>query len=310
MRRLLLVLLAAALLLGGGLSLARAWRAREVAAGSALERARLGREFAERAALARALPAEPPEAWRAEASALLGWYLSSIDAVARAHPGAPPRPGALARAEAERRGSLPAQERATLEEFQRYASGRVALLRSGRYAPLASAADAGLRLDLLAIEPGPSPAGGPGLRIDFALWGPPRLLERIDGAPRAGPRTTSPVSLDRLAVRLRDERGALYGEMTGAGEPYLKLLDGERFAEELPPSVTFGTWWLELLPREARTVELELHATIHGASGRAWPARLVASLPVEEGWTLPPGVAYQAEVREAAPPPPPPPRSP
>ena len=54
--------------------------------------------------------------------------------------------------------------------------GRVALVRSGRYAPVVSAVAEGLRLDILAVESGPNPdGGGPGLRVDFALWGVPRF---------------------------------------------------------------------------------------------------------------------------------------
>lgn len=297
MKRLLLVALPAGLAVLGVIMLLNAWRARGEAFEARLERSRLKREFSERSALARALPAQPLDDWRAESAALLRWYVEGLAAVRNRHPTEPPRPTALAAAEEERK--LAEKDRATLKDFQRYADERFELLRGARYAPLASAVAEGLRLDLLAIQAGPSPDGaGPGLRLDVALWGAPRLLERETAAEKSTTRTVVPVALKQLSIRLLDEKGALFGGMTGGGEPHQKLADGERFVEDFPPAILFGTYWIELLPRPPRTLELELAVSIRGAGGRERPALLVVSLPIEEGWRLPPGVDFKAEVRE------------
>jgi hypothetical protein len=89
--------------------------------------------------------------------------------------------------------------------------------------------------------------------------------------------------------------------MSGAGEPYQKLVDPERFVDDFPPGVLFGTWWVELLPREAARTELALETDVRGATGAVRPALFQLALPVAESWKLPPGAAFQAEVREAAP---------
>ena len=174
-------------------------------------------------------------------------------------------------------------------------------MKGGRYAPVASAVAEGLRLDLLAVEAGPNPdGGGPGLRIDFALWGVPRVLEREGSGEKTTSRNVLGVSLRQLAIRLLDDKGKLFGGMQGGGEPAIKLADPERFTEDLPPSILFGTWWLELLPRPPSSLELELTTVIRGAAGHERPAVFTVALPIDEAWRLPAGVEFKAEVREGA----------
>jgi hypothetical protein len=247
------------------------------------------------------MPAQPPEAWRAESSALLRQYLEAVAAVRNRFPGEPARPGAVAAAAEEKKGKLADKDRAAIAEFQQYADGRLALLKGGRYAPVASAVAEGLRLDLLAVQAGPNPdGGGPGLRVDFALWGVPRTLEREGTGEKTTSRTALGVSLRQLAIRLLDAKGQLYGGMQGGGEPAIKLADPDRFSEELPPSILFGTWWLELLPRPPVSLELELTAAVRGAAGQDRPAVFTVALPIDEAWRLPAGAEFKAEVREGA----------
>jgi hypothetical protein len=301
MRKLLLVAVPAGAVLVAAVLTLSTLRRRGDAADAWMERARLKREFVERAALLRALPADPPSEWREEVTALARRHIEALAEVRNRFPRAPAAPSAIEAAETERKGKLPEKDRDAILDFQRYAEGRFALLRDGSYAQIASAAAAGLRLDLVAIEPGASPDGAPGLRIDFALWGAPRMLERERSGDRIVTRTVVPVGLKKLTFRFLDDGGQLYGEMTGAGEPYQKLVDPERFVEDFPPGVLFGTWWVELLPREAVQMELQLEADVRGATGAVRPASFTLVLPVAEGWRIPPGASYQAEVREAAP---------
>jgi hypothetical protein len=275
-----------------------AFRARGEANEARVERARLKRDFVERAAIARTIPPDRLPEWRDEATALARWYFDGLSAIRNRYPSEPARPSGLAASDGEKK--LAEKDRATLEEWQKLADDRFAVLASGRYVPLASAAAEGLRLDLLAIEAGASPEGGaPALRIDFALWGAPRYLERERSNEKTTLRGITPVTFQKIGFRFLDANGKLYGEMSGAGEPYQKLADGERWVDDFPPGILFGTWWVELFPREATTVELEVLAEIRGASGVERPALMKWSLPVPDGWKLPPGAAYQAEIREA-----------
>jgi hypothetical protein len=301
MRRLLLVALPVGLAVLAGVLLLTTTRSASDAAEARLERARLKRDFTERALAAKGIPADRPAEWQAEVAALSRWYFDELAAIRNRHPAEPPRPSALQAAEEEKKGKLKKEEREAILDFQAYADGRLRVLREGRYAPVASALAEGLRLDLLAVEPGPAPGAGPGLRVDFALWGAPRYLERDRSGDRTVARTVVPVAFRTLAVRFLDPAGKLYGEMAGSGEPYQKLVDAERFADDFPPGALFGTWWVELFPREAATAELELVVDLRTPSGALRPATFQARLPVPEGWKLPPGAAFQAEVRRAEP---------
>jgi hypothetical protein len=301
MRKLLLVALPVGLVVLAGTLLLTSSREASDAAEARLERARLKRDFTERAQAAKAVPADRLPEWQAEVAALSRWYFEELAAIRNRHPAEPPRPTALETAEGERKGKLKKEEREAIADFQGYAESRLRLLREGRYAPVASAFAEGLRLDLVAVEPGAAPGAGPGLRVDFALWGAPRYLERERSGDRTVARTVVPVAFKRLAVRFLDPAGKLYGEMTGAGEPYQKLADPERFADDFPPGALFGTWWIELFPREAAIAEVELAVDLRAPSGALRPATFQARLAVPEAWKLPPGAVFQAEVRREEP---------
>ncbi len=302
MRKLLLVALPAGLAVLAAVLLVSSLRSRSESADARLERSRLKRDFAERAALAKAMPVAPPAEWQAEVSALSRWYFDELAAIRNRYPREVPRAIGAEAAEQERKGKLKKEERAALEDFQKYADSRLATLREGRYSVLASAAAEGLRLDVMTVEPGSAPeGGGKGLRIEFGLWGVPRYLERERSGDVTVTRSTLPIAFKRLALRFLDASGKLYGEMNGPGEPYQKLSDPERFSEDFPPDVLFGTWWVELFPREAVTLELEVAADVRAPTGALRPLAFQASLPIPEAWKLPPGATFQAEMREAEP---------
>jgi hypothetical protein len=275
-----------------------AFRSRGEAFEARLERCRLKRDFAERAALARAIPADRITEWRDEALSLARWYFDEITAIRNRHPTEPPRP-AVADADREGKGGKAERDRGLRGEFQRYAEGRYALLKEGRYAALRSAADQGLRLDLLALERGASPEGGAAqLRIDVALWGAPRYVERERAAERVATRNVVPVSFRTLVFRFLDASGKQVAEMSRGGEPYFKLADPERFVEDFPPGVLFGSYWVDFFPREAASVEIELDASARGASGAERPVSFKIAVPVADEWKIPPGATYQAEIRQ------------
>ncbi len=302
MRKLLFVALPFGLAVLGAVTLVNTLRTRTESAEARLERARLKRDFTERAQVAKALPVDRPADWQAEVSALSRWYFDELQAIRNRHPGEPARPSAVQAAEEEQKGKLKPEQREQLEDFQKYADARLALLREGRYAVVSSAAAEGLRLDLVAIEPGKSPEGAPGLRLDFALWGAPRYVERERAKDRTVTRNVVPIAFKRIAFSFLDPSGKLYGEMSGAGEPYQKLADPERFVDDFPSGVLFGTWWVEPFPREAATVKLDVDADLRAPSGAVRPATFTVTLPVPEAWKLPPGTAFegQIQIRETA----------
>jgi hypothetical protein len=302
MKKLLFVALPAGLAILAAAGMFSALRSRGEAAAAQLERAQLKREFVERAGVGRAIPVDRIDEWRDEAAALFRWYLEQLAAIRNRHPSVPPAPSGAAAAAEERKGKLNEKEKASYDEWQKLADGRFALLKEARYAPLFTSTAEGMRLDLLATQTGQHPAGGgPGLRIDFALWGVPRRVEKDKQGDVTTTRVLLPAVFRRIAFRMLDEKGKLYGEMNGPGEPFQKLVDPERWVEDFPPGVVFGSWWVDLLPREAMITEMELELALRGANGNERTALFKFTIPVREEWRLAPGAAYQAETREVAP---------
>jgi hypothetical protein len=288
-----LVLAAAALL-----ALWQTMRARSEALSFRAERARVKREFVERALVARGLAAGRAREASEESRALVRWYFDEVQAARNRHPRE--KPGPTLEALLEQRAKAKPEEKATLEEFYRYAEERLGALKAGRLEPLQSAAAAGLRLDLLAVQPGQNPATKErGVRVDFALWGVPRRTERDPQAgPHAPERGAMAAVFKQLAFRFLDAERKPYGEMVGSGEPYLKLADPERFADDFPPGILFGTWWVEPFPREAARVAVAVELQLPGVTAAALQASFAFDAPVAEDWKLPPGEAFRGETRE------------
>ena len=255
--------------------------------GYRLDREALRREVVERATVARGLSGP---AGVEEARAVVRWWLDGIAQLHNRHPrGAESAPA-------------PARGDKDSAAWQRYAAERLEELRAG-YAPALSAVDQGLRLDVLSVRAGEHPETHErGLRVDFALWGAPRRIEReaSDGA-RATLRVLVPVAFRQLGFRFVDAAGKTYGEMTGSGEPYLVLKDPERFSGELPPGVVLGTWWVEPFPREATRVEVSVGIQVQGMTAGSLAPTFRWELPVDEAWKLRPGETFRAETREAPP---------
>ncbi len=294
MKPFLRVLITLVVTLIAGVLLLNAWRSRTQGDEARLERAELKRQFLERGAVSRQLASDRKKDWQDEVRALTRWYFDELASIRSRHPGE------------KRKGAGPEDKdpkrREELREWQQYTAQRLALLREGKYEPLWSAADQGLHLDLLSLEPGKSPVSGePGVKIDFALWGVGRRVDRetASGSGRSTTRVTVPVAFRELSLQILDAQGKPYGEMVGSGGPYQKIDNPERFEEDFPPGILFGTWWIERFPREAVRATLSLTVEARGAAGASLSASYRLDLPVKDDWKIGPGETFKAEAREA-----------
>jgi hypothetical protein len=257
-----------------------------------VERQALQREMLERSAVARGLAGAPGAE---EARDVVRWWVDSFAALKERHPGA----------QASERPASSSEKKGDEAEFRHYAQERLDALRAG-YAPVLSASEQGMRLDLLSLRPAEHPQSrARALRVDFALWGAPRRLERestgASGGARGQARVAVPVAFRQFALRFVDAAGKTYGESSGPGDPYLALRDPDRFADALPPGIIFGTWWLDPFPREAARVEITVAVQAQGTSSAALSPSFRWDVPVAEEWKLRPGEVFHAETREAPP---------
>jgi hypothetical protein len=107
-------------------------------------------------------------------------------------------------------------------------------------------------------------------------------------------------TLRQLTFRFLDAEGRPWGEMTGPGEPLLRLSDPERFQEDFPPGILFGSWAVDAFPREAARVRVSLEVQVGGTGPASATAALAFEAPVAEAWKLPPGERFQGAPREDA----------
>jgi hypothetical protein len=261
-----------------------------------LERALLKREFVERTSAARGLANDRLREWKDEIRAILRWYFDEVTAIRNRHPG-------------EKRSSgstnvdmklAKESDKAAREEFMKYTTSQFETLRDGKYEPLYAAVDQGLHIDFLSFGPSENPDNKErALRIDFAVWGAPRHVEReaATATSSATTRVVVPVAFKELAFKFYDEAGKLYGGMSGAGEPYMKVADPERFVEDFPPGIVFGTWYVDLMPSQTTKVEMTLVLEVRGTAGADLTASYKWELQPKDEWKLRPGEVYKAEIQ-------------
>ena len=106
MRKLLVVALPIGLAVLAGLVLFTTTRSLTATSDARLARARLKRDFSERAGAVRAIPPDRGAEWQAEVSALSRWYLDELGAIRNRFPGEAPRPTGLQALDEEKKGKL------------------------------------------------------------------------------------------------------------------------------------------------------------------------------------------------------------
>jgi hypothetical protein len=262
-----------------------------------VERALLKREFIERTSVARGLATDRLKEWKDEIRAILRWYFDEITAIQNRHPGEK-RASELTGAPENKLAKE--SEKATRAEFAKYAVDRFDMLRDGKYEPIYAAVDQGLHIDFLSFGPSQGPDGQKALRIDFAIWGVPRRIERevATATSSATTRVVVPVAFKELAFKFFVEEDKLFAGMAGAAEPYMKIADPERFVEDYPPGVMFGSWYVDLMPAETLKVEMTLTLEVRGSAGADLAVSYKWIMDAKDEWKLRPGEVYKAEIQQ------------
>ncbi len=174
-------------------------------------------------------------------------------------------------------------------------------MRSGKYAPLWTATDKGMRLDVLGGDV-KMVGGRPVVRLETVLWGAQRGM-RMDGQKKKMV-TSASYSVE---WNLADEKGKSYGKMTGS-DPAMKIDHPERVISWFPPQMVLGYYELDLLPAEVKNLETTFNISSHAASGGDAKATFVWKLEAPAEWKLRPGEKWEgaqemtaAEEEEPAP---------
>ena len=165
-------------------------------------------------------------------------------------------------------------------------------MREGRYKPLWSATDKGMRLDVLSADVA-MVMNKPQVRLRLVLWGAQRE-ERSDGKVKKMVTSAS----FKTQWKLTDEKGKLVGEMNGE-DPSMKVDFPERFIAEFPPQMVLGHYDMDLVPSEVKKMEITFNVSSRAASGGDVAATYLWKMDVPQDWRLGAGQTWEgAEVSE------------
>jgi hypothetical protein len=264
-----------------------------------LDLERIRQEFLERAPLARLM--ESPEKYRYEEAQLLKWYFNELNDHYNRFQGLKDYDRFLVDLDERKKthkikegeyASYAERFKATKELFER--------LRTGKYDPVFTAGDKGLRFDIYEVQPSPDPKE-PKLRLSYALWGAQRKWA-VD--------STAGLKVTHLNVSARfhemvfsglDADGKEIRKMSASGDPY-KIDHPERFIDEFPPGLVFGYFEIPKIPSEVVTAELTYTLSTRSVfSGEEVEGKFVWKQPLPSEWKLPPGAGWegaQEQVRE------------
>lgn len=275
------VLIVVGVIVAGVLATTRAGNRAKAAEGEAAL-ASLQKEYLERVGWMRANP--DPAAYRTELPGFFKGYFTKVEEY-RKRTGGRPEFDEYLEGQAKREGKDDkAAERKARFDFVK---GVFDSMRTGKYQPVWTGSDKGLRLDVVTAEP-VMDAGEPKIRYVLALWGAQRSLVDEQKAKRM-------VTSASIATtwKLTDAKGKLLGEMT-AGEPSRKIDFPELYIPTFPPQMVLGYYDVDLVPADVAKMEIVFTVSSRAQSGGEARAELkwpVDTVPTE--WKLGAGMEWK-----------------
>ncbi len=262
---------------------------------------RLQRDALERVAWIRVIPDQPQ--YEDEVQGFFKWYFAQV-AANQARSGGDPTFSGYLRELDQRSRETAERELPTLPDGRRVAApvagkqldrkaffeAEKALfdrMRSGKYQPVFSGTDKGLRLDVVTADAQVA-SGKRKIRFPVVLWGAQRELKEGDQGVR---RMATSVEMS-ATFRLLDDKGKLYGEMS-AGNPNLRNDYPERLIPEFPPQMVLGQYEIDPVPAAVSRMELTVAVRSHAPTGGDINALYTWKAPVPDTWKLEPGQAWE-----------------
>jgi hypothetical protein len=164
--------------------------------------------------------------------------------------------------------------------------------RKGRYSPVWTATDKGMRLDVISSDV-VMVKGQPQVRFQLALWGAQRELKE-DGKVK---KMVTSAAFDAM-WKLTDAKGKLIGEMRG-GDPASKIDFPERYIAEFPPQMVLGHYDMDLVPNEVAKMEITFKVSSRAASGGTADATYLWKLDtIPSDWKLGAGMKWEGATEE------------
>ena len=176
-----------------------------------------------------------------------------------------------------------AQDRKAFYEYTRHVFDA---MRGGKYKPLWTSTDKGMRLDVVSADV-IRVLDKPQVRLQLVLWGAQRE-EKTDGKLKKMVTSAS----FKTQWKLTDERGKLIGEMN-ADDPSMKVDFPERFIAEFPPQMVLGHYDMDLMPSEVKKMEIAFQVSSRAATGGDATAKYLWKMDVPADWRLGAGEKWE-----------------
>ncbi len=225
--------------------------------------------------------------FQSDVKLFLASYFADVDALVKKHALNPKFDDYLRAREQSAEKAAPVADPAVGRAAFDRVSQTFQAMKEGRYTPLLTATDQGLRLDVVSGDLR-SEAGGQ-VVFPIVLWGAQTEIHE-DRASRTQ-KAVALVSMD-ATWKLFDAAGKLKGEIH-VGNPSLRIDYPERFIPLFPPQMVLGEYRIDRVPAEAETMEMAVDVTARASWGSVRKSSFSWKVPVKREWKLAPGEAWQ-----------------
>lgn len=252
----------------------------EARANAALDLSELQNHYLERVSWIRSNP--DPDAYRNEVNTFLKEYFARVDEHTQKWG------DDTADYEKDLAAHAGAKDYSARKEIYESVKLEYALLKGGKYHPVWTGTDKGMRLDVVSDD-----VMGDKVRFELLLWGAQRELHEEtaqNGISHIKRMETSAAFTAHW--KLTDAKGKLVGEMDASGDPSLKIDWPERYIPEFPPMTVFGHYDMDKVPANVKTMELTFTVNSQSPSGGIANASYTWKLDVPPDWKLGDGQAW------------------
>jgi len=256
---------------------------------------RLRADYLERVGIVRSNPDE--RVYKEEVNPFFRAYFNQVDDLLKKHGGNSDFDGYLQELEKRDAKGKGGGEGGRGDRKATYEAVRAVFdrMREGKYNPVFSATDKGLRLDVLSAD-ATKGGGNPGIRYELVLWGASREL-RDDGKNVKRMLTSASFT---ARWDLIDEKEKLFGKLEAPGDPSGKIDWPERYIPEFPPQMVLGHYDVDLVPDEVKSMEITFTVSSHAAVGGEVAATFVWKLETPGEWKMKPGEKWEGASESTA----------
>jgi hypothetical protein len=249
---------------------------------------RIQKDYLERVGWMRTNPDD--KAYREEVGPFFKTYFEQVDAHLTKYKGNKEFDSYIAEVERKAEGGKDDKiaERKAAYEYTRKVFDA---FRKGKYSPVWTATDKGMRLDVVSTDV-VMVQGQPQVRFQLALWGAQREL-KDDGKVKK--MMTS--AAFEASWKLTDAKGKLFGEMRGQ-DPSSKIDYPERYIAEFPPQMVLGHYDMDLVPADVAKMEIAFKVSSRSISGGTADANYLWKLDVPSDWKLSAGMKWEGATEE------------